>query len=188
MVCAPVTSTNQIKQDNSSATFKFVVSSVSNNNALSFNAKSSSKFKLVVASVTNKFPKGPTNDSPAKQHSVSNYNPAIENSFQLHVPMIKASIQQLIVALTFERSIEAFPIFQLIDVSVLDENDSCSVFQMVAHGHDTFIKSTSFNDGSFQLVVKIISILISEGAQFASATLQTFTDGDQATPGQNANL
>ena len=95
---------------------------------------------------------------------------------------------ELIVALTFERSIEAFPIFQLIDVSVLDENDSCSVFQKFAHGQDTFIKSTSFNDGSFQLVVKIISILISEGAQFASATLQTFTDGDQAAPGQNANL
>jgi hypothetical protein len=157
-----------INQDKSSDTFKFVVASVSNNNALSFNAKSSSTFKLVDASVTNKFPKGPTNDSPAKQHSVSNYNPAIENSFQLHVPMIKASIQQLIVALTFERSIEAFPIFQLIDVSVLDENDSCSVFQKFAHGQDTFIKSTSFNDGSFQLVVKIISILISVGAQFAS--------------------
>ncbi len=101
--------------------------------------------------------------------------------------MIIASIRQLIVALTFERSIKALPIFQLIDVSVPDKNDSCSVFQMVAHGHNTFIESTSFNDGSFQLIVELISILISEGAQLASATLQTFAEGDQATP-QNANL
>jgi hypothetical protein len=33
---------------------------------------------LVVVSVTNKFLKGPTNDSPAKQHPVSNDDPAIE--------------------------------------------------------------------------------------------------------------
>jgi hypothetical protein len=84
--------------------------------------------------------------------------------------------------LTFEQRIEVFPIFQLIDVSIPDENDSCSVFQMVAHGHNTLIESTSFNDGSFQLVVESISILISEGAQFASATLQTFVEGDQDAP------
>jgi hypothetical protein len=76
--------------------------------------------------------------------------------------------------LTFKQSIEAFPIFQLIDVSVPNENDSCSVFQMVVHRHNTIIESTSFNDGSFQLVVESISILISEGAQFTPATLQTF--------------
>ena len=76
--------------------------------------------------------------------------------------------------LTFERRIEVFPIFQLIDVSIPDENNSYSVFQMVAHGHNTLIESTSFNDGSFQLVVESISILISEGAQFTPATLQTF--------------
>jgi hypothetical protein len=142
-----------------------VVASVSNNNALSFNDKSSTTFKLVVVSVTNKFLNGPTNDSPAKQRPVSNDDPAIERSLQLHVPM----------TLTFERSIEAFPIFQLIDVSVPDKNDSCSVFQMVAHRHNTIIESTSFNNGSFQLVVETISILISEGAQlFTPATLQTF--------------
>jgi hypothetical protein len=163
-VCAPVTSTNQFNQDKSSATFKLVVASVSNNNALSFNDKSSSTFKLVVVSVINKFSNGPTNDTPAKQHPVSNDVPAIERSLQLHDPM----------TLTFKRKIEAFPIFQLIDVSVLDENDSCSVFQMVAYGHNTFIESTSFNDGSFQLVVELILILISEGAQFIPASLQTF--------------
>ena len=78
--------------------------------------------------------------------------------------MIIASIRQLIVELIFERSIEALPIFQLIDVSLPNKNDSCSVFQMVAHGHNTFIKSTSFNVSSFQLVVELISILISEEA------------------------
>jgi hypothetical protein len=119
---------------------------------------------LVVVSVTNKFSKGPTNDSPAKQRPVSNDDPAIESSLQLYVPM----------TLTFEQSIEAFPIFQLIDVSVPDENGSYSVFQMVAHRHNTIIESTSFNDGSFQLVVESISIVISEGAQFTPATLQSF--------------
>ena len=59
-------------------------------------------------------------------------------------------------------------------MSVPNENDSCSVFQMVAHRHNTIIESTSFNDGSFQLVVELISILISEGAHFTPATLQTF--------------
>jgi hypothetical protein len=111
-------------------------------------------FKLVVVSVTNKFLKGPTNDSPTKQRPVSNEDPAIERYLQLQIPT----------TLTFERSIKVFPIFQLIDVSVPDENDSCSVFQMVAHGHNTLIESTSFNGGSFQLVVELISILISEGA------------------------
>jgi hypothetical protein len=60
----------------------------------------------------------------------------------------KASIRQSIVTLTFEQSIKLFPIFQLIDVSVPNENNSCSVFQMVANGHNTFIESNSFNDDS----------------------------------------
>jgi hypothetical protein len=115
-----------------------VVASFLNNNALSFNDKSSFTFKLVVA-VTHEFLKGPTIDSPAKQHPVPNDDPAIESSLQLHVPMIIASIQQLIVALTFKRINKMQPIFQLIDVSVPNKNDLCSVFQMVAHGHNTFI-------------------------------------------------
>jgi hypothetical protein len=53
------------------------------------------------------------------------------------------------------------------DVSVPNKNDLCSVFQMVAHGQNTFIESTSFNNSSFQLVVKFILISNSEGAQFA---------------------
>jgi len=68
-------------------------------------------------------------------------------------------------------------------ISIPDENYLCSVFQMVAYGHKIFIESrTSFNDGSFQLVVKSILILHSEGAQVASASasFQTFADGDQA--------
>jgi len=156
-----------------------VVASVSNNNALSFNVndESSSTFKLVVASITNKFSKGPTNDSPAKHHPVSNDNPVIESYLQLHIPMIKASIRQLIVGLTFERSIEAFPIFQLIDVSIPDEYYSCSVFQMVAHGHNTFIESTSFNDGSFQLVVKSdFDVSLSEEGARASPTKFNYSE------------
>ena len=86
-MCELVTSKNQFNQDKSSATFNLVVASVSNNNALSFNDKSSSTFKLVVVSVINKFSNGPTNDSPAKQRPVSNDDPVIERSFQLHVPM-----------------------------------------------------------------------------------------------------
>jgi hypothetical protein len=46
--------------------------------------------------------KGPTIDSPAKQRPVPNDNSAIESSLQLHVPMIIASIRQVIAALTFE--------------------------------------------------------------------------------------
>ena len=139
LVCAPVTSSNQINRDKSSATFKLVVASVSNNNALSFNDKSSSTFKLVVASVTNEFSKGPTHASPAKQRPVSNDDLAFARSLQLHVPMTRASIWHLIFALTFKQSIKMQPIFQLIDVFVPNKNDSCSVFQMVAHRYNTFI-------------------------------------------------
>ena len=57
------------------------------------------------------------------------------------------------------------PIFQLIDVFVPNKNDSYNVFQMVAHGHNTFIKSTCFNNSSFQLVVKSdFDVSRSEGA------------------------
>jgi hypothetical protein len=80
LVCEPRTSTNQINQDKSTPTFRLVVASVSNNNALSFNDKSSFTFKLVVASFTNEFSKGLTIDSTAKQRPVLNDNPAIERS------------------------------------------------------------------------------------------------------------
>jgi hypothetical protein len=164
-VCAPVTSINQINQDKSSATFKLVVASVSNNNASSFDDKPSSTFQLVVASVD------------WKSKAVSN-TPFRTLRIDRIIKNKMPSIFQLIVG--FKRSIEAFPLFQLIDVSIPDENFSCSVFQMVAYGHNTFIESTSFNDGSFQLVVESILILHSEGVQVASASLQTFADGDQA--------
>jgi len=137
LVCEPVTSTNQINRDKSSAAFKLVVASVSYINALSFNDKSFSTFKLVVASVTNEFSKGPTIDSPAEQCPVP-----------------------LIVALAFERSIETQPIFQLIDVCVPSIYDLCSVFQMIAHGHTTFIESTSFKDGSPQFIIEYIPTIL----------------------------
>jgi hypothetical protein len=164
LVCEPITLTIHIKQDKSTPTFQLVVASVSNNNALSFDDKSSAMFKLVVASVTNEFSKGSTNDSPAKQRPIPNDGPAIENNLQLHVPMIVASIWKLIVALTYKESIKTYPIFSLIDVSIPNKNDLCSAFQMVAHGHNTFINSTSFNNSSFQLVVKFSLISNSEGA------------------------
>ncbi len=41
---------------------------------------------------------------------------------------------------------------------------------MVGHRHNTFIESTSFNNSSFQLVVKFILISNSKGAQFAPTT------------------
>jgi hypothetical protein len=160
LVCEPVTSTNQINQDKSSATFKLVVASFLDNNALSFNDKSSFTFKLVVASITHEFLKGPTIDSPAKQRPIPNDDPAIESSLQLHIPMIIASIQQLIVALTFEQIIETQPIFQLIDVSVPNKNDLCSVFQIFAHGHNTFIESTSFNNGIPQFIIEYIPTIL----------------------------
>jgi len=47
------------------------------------------------------------------------------------------------------------------------------------------VPASFYND--IQLVVEFISILISEGAQFASATLQAFAEGDQAPP-QNPSL
>ena len=80
LVCEPGTSTNQINRDKSTPTFRLVVASVSNNNALSFNDKSSFTFKLVVESFTNEFSKGLTIDSTAKQRPVLNDNPAIECS------------------------------------------------------------------------------------------------------------
>ena len=51
LVCEPVTSRNQIKQDKSTPTFQLVLASVLNNNASSFDDKPSSTFQLVVASV-----------------------------------------------------------------------------------------------------------------------------------------
>jgi hypothetical protein len=90
-----------------------------------------------------------------------------------------ASNRQLIVMLTFKRYIEAFPIFQLIDVSVPDENNSCSVFQMVVNGHNTFVESTSFNDAFFQLVVDSKLILNSEGALAVTITSYSVYEGAQ---------
>jgi hypothetical protein len=115
---------------------------------------------LVVASVTHEFLKSPTIDSPAKQRPVPNDDPAIESSLQLHVPMIIASIRKLIVALTFEQIIKMQPIFQLIGAFVPNTNDSCSVFQMVVHGRNTFIESTSFNDGSPQFIIEYIPTIL----------------------------
>jgi hypothetical protein len=135
------------------------------NNALSFNDMPSSTFQLVVTSLTNEFSKGPTNDSPAKQRPVPNHDPAIESSLQLHVPMIVESIWQLMVALTFEQSIKMQPIFQLNDVSIPNKNDLCSVFQMIVHWQNTFIELISFNNSTFQLVVKFTLISNFEVAQ-----------------------
>jgi hypothetical protein len=85
-----------------------------------------------------------------------------------------SSIFQLIVG--FEQSIEAIPIFQLIDVFVPDENDLCRVFQMVVHGHITFIESTSFNDSFFRLVVKSdFDVSCSEGTR-ASPTKFNYSE------------
>ncbi len=56
-----------------------------------------------------------------------------------------------------------------------DANTNCIIFNKdVSHQVDV-------------LVIKSILILISEGAQVAPATLQTFAEGDQATP-QNPSL
>ncbi len=121
-------------------------------NAFSLDEMSSATFKLVAASITSKY-------------SNSSFKVSGEASQPFH--WASAFTAKLIVALIFEQSIKTQPIFQLIDVSVPNKNDLCSAFQMVAHGHNTFIESTSFNDSSFQLVVKFILISNSEGARFA---------------------
>ncbi len=128
-------------------------------NAFSLNEKSSATFKLVVVSITSKYSNGSFKVSEGASQP---YNWA------------SAFTAKLIVALTFEQSIKTEPIFQLIDVSVPNKNDLCSAFQTVARGHNTFIESSSFNNSSFQLVVKFILISNYEGAQFTPATLQTF--------------
>jgi hypothetical protein len=46
--------------------------------------------------------------------------------------------------------------------------------------------ASNYSIVGFQLVVELILILISEGAQVAPGTLQTFADGDQAAPQSNA--
>ena len=99
LVCAPVTSTNQFNQDKSSATFKLVVASVSNNNASSFDDKPSSTFQLIVASVD------------WKSKAVSN-TPFRTLRIDRIIKNKMPSIFQLIVG--FERSIEAFPLFRAV--------------------------------------------------------------------------
>ncbi len=125
-------------------------------NVFFLNEKSSAMFKLVVVSITSKYSNG--------SFKVS------EGASQ---PFNWASVfrAKLIVALTFKQSIETQPIFQVIDVSVPNKNDLCSAFQMVVHGHNTFIKSAILNDSSFQLVVKFILISNSEGALVPSSML-----------------
>jgi hypothetical protein len=121
-------------------------------NTFSLDEKSSAMFKLVVVSMKSEYSNG-------------SFKFSLESSQPINWAL--AFTAKLIVALTFERSIKTQTIFQLIDVSIPNINDSCSAFQMVAHRHNTFIESTAFNNSSFQLVVKFILILCSEGAQFA---------------------
>ena len=68
----------------------------------------------------------------------------------------KKSIRQLIVTLTFERSIDLFPIFQLIDVSVSEGARQVAPVQQAA-------SST---------ILKLIDALISEVARFGSNLYQ----------------
>jgi hypothetical protein len=124
-------------------------------NAFSLDEKSSAMFKLVVVSMTSEYSNGSFKFSLGASQP---FNRAL------------ALTAKVIVALTFERSIKMQPIFQLIDVFVPNKNDSCSAFQMVAHGHNTFIESTSFNNSSFQLVVEFIIISNSEEAHAPTIT------------------
>ncbi len=90
----------QIKRDESSATFKLVVASVSKNYSSSFDDKSSAMLKLVVASVTNKDSKGPTNDSPAKvptiatsiRHEVFDYSSSFDDKSSAMLKLVVASV------------------------------------------------------------------------------------------------
>jgi hypothetical protein len=107
----------------------------------------------------------PGNETKAESYIASSFQYFSSYNFRLVVKFIliphsegefyssksegaKASIRQLIVTLIFEQSIEAFPIFQLIDVSVPD---------------NTF--------ADFQLVVELIPTLNSEEAQAPSSKL-----------------
>ncbi len=118
-------------------------------NAFSLDKKSSATFKLVVVSMT-------------REYSNGSFKLSLGASQPFNWALAFAA--KVIVALTFKQSIKMQPIFQLIDVSVPNKNDSCSAFQMVVHGHNTFIESTSFNKNLFQLVAKVILISNSEGA------------------------
>jgi len=107
----------------------------------------------------------PGNETKAESYIASSFQYFSSYNFRLVVEFIliphsegefyssksegaRASIRQLIVTLTFERCIKAFPIFQFIDVSVPD---------------NTF--------ADFQLVVELIPTLNSEGAQAPSSKL-----------------
>jgi hypothetical protein len=118
-------------------------------NAFSLDEKSSATFKLVFVSITSEY---------------SNGSFKVSEGASQPFKWASAFTAKLIVALTLEQSIEMQPIFQLVDVSVPNINDLCSAFQTVVHGHNTLIESTSFNDSSFQLIVKFILISNSEGA------------------------
>jgi hypothetical protein len=115
---------------------------------------------LVAASVTNEFSKGATIDSPAMQRPVPNDDPAIESSLQPHIPMIIAYIWQLIVVLTFERSIKMQPIFQLIDMSFPNKNDLCIAFGMLTFPS---VASTSIVD--FHFIVNLFLNQYWEGVE-----------------------
>jgi hypothetical protein len=73
------------------------------NYALLFSGKPSFTYCLVVASIRNEDFNGETNDSPAKQCSIPNNDPAIEISLQLCIPIItivSATLTAHILAIT----------------------------------------------------------------------------------------
>ena len=81
--------------------------------------------------------------------------------------MIRASIWQLNVALIFERSIKMQPIFQLIDVFVLNKNDSRSLMAAHANFMRQLIDASKRGVLHALLIIDdaVHSFSVSEGAQ-----------------------
>ncbi len=98
---------------------------------------------------------------------VSNDDLAIARSLQLQVSMIRASIWQLNVALIFEQSIKMQPIFQLIDVFVLNKNDSRSLMAAHTNFMRQLIDASKRGVSHAQLIIDdaVHSFSVSEGAQ-----------------------
>ncbi len=170
-------STNQIKQGESSATFKSVVASLSKNYALSFNEKSSAMLKLVVASVTNKDLEGSTNGSLARFEQLPVGVSSAPTFFNGKIP----SIFQLVVAFVANKykhdgisrhspAENGLYLFIKKDIMLIVESEGAqfapATLQVQARNHQTDIQRvvSHFNDiVGFQRVVVLIRILNSEG-------------------------
>ena len=175
-------STNQIKRDESSTTFKLFVASVPNNYVLSLDGKSSATLKLVVASVTNEDLKGSTNGSLARFEQLpvgvsvapTFFNSKISSIFQLVVAFVANYYKHNGVS-RHPPTENGLRLFDKKDIKLIVDSEGAqfapATLQVQVHNHQTDFQQAAshFNDGrllnysivGFQ-VVELIQIPNSE--------------------------